>query len=274
MEHTFEIHFDAEYPDISSFELLVQESLKLYQLDGNHTVECIIEQAYKRCKTTEIREPVAEVQLALLKTVCLEIIQELSQARRNRQKFDQAVKALFDEKNPDALSFCASVTRTLHQFRLSGTYEAREVIAEAYTRGVKQITSGTLIEVPLAWLRGTCLRVISELKRKQLKSENPKLDPKNYVVEDTALSEMVLQEDIRAIQFAVKHLSAEDHHLLCVRIFEGLTWQEIGELISQPGDLPLSPGTARQRGSRALKRLRQHYEAIREDIQTSDNEDS
>ena len=270
MEHSFEICFDAEHPDIGSFELFIQKSLKLHQLDGYHTVECIIEQAYKRCASIEAVEPVVEIHLAWLKTECLEIIQGLSPVK-NRQKFDKAVQALFDDKNPDSLSFCASITRTLRQFRLSGTYEAKDVISEAYTRGVKHIISGNLIDVPLAWLRRTCLHVISELKRKQLKSDNPKFDREDCVVEEVAISEIILREDLWALQLAIQHLSQEEHQLLCARIFKGLSWQEIGESISHLNDLPLSPGTARQRGSRVLKKLRQHYHSIREEVQLPDH---
>lgn len=276
MEHAFGICFDAEYPDIGSFKLFIQKSLELHQLDGCHTVECIIDRACKRRETTqtpETAESIVEIRLAWLKTECLEVILGLSQVK-NRQKFDKAVQALFDANNPDSLSFCASITRTLRQFRLGGTYEAKEVISEAYTRGVKQIKAGTLIDVPLAWLRGTCLHVIRELKRKQSRSDHPKFDPEGCVTEGVAFSEILLREDLWAIQLALKRLSQEEHQLLCIRIFEGLTWQEIGELISQPGDLPLSPGTARQRGSRALKKLRGYYELIRDEVQLPDTVDS
>lgn len=273
MKPSFQICFDAECPDTGAFELFVQKSLELHRLSRYHTVECIIEQAYKRCETTETVEPVAEIRLAWLKTVCLEIILELSQAK-NRQKFDKAVQALFDDNNPDALSFCASITRTLRQFRLSGTYEAKDVIAEAYTRGIKQITSGKLIDVPLAWLRGTCLRVISELKRKQLRSDTPKFDQEDCIAQDVALSEIVLQEDLWALQLALKQLSLEEQQLLHARIFHGLSWQEIGESISHPSALPLRAGTARQRGSRVLQKLRQRYYSIREDVQLPDTVDS
>ena len=276
MGQTFEILFDAECPDIGSFRLFIQKSVDLYQLDEYHAVDFIIEQAYNRCQTTESAESVesvTQIRLAWLKTICLEIIQELSQAK-NRQKFDRAVKALFDNKNPDSLSFCASITRTLRQYRLSKTYEAKEVISEAYTRGVKHIKAGNLIDVPLAWLRRTCLNVISELKRKQLKSDTPKFDPESCVVEAIAFSEIILQEDIQALQLAMNQLSPEDHQILSARIFQKLSWQEIGESMSDSNHLPLSPGTARQRGSRVLKKLRQHYQSIRDDVQLPNTGDS
>jgi peptidoglycan hydrolase-like protein with peptidoglycan-binding domain len=88
MKPSFELRFDAECPDIGAFELLIQKSLELHQLTKDHTVECILEQAYKRCETTESVEPVVEIRLAWLKTICLELILELSQAK-NRQKFDR-----------------------------------------------------------------------------------------------------------------------------------------------------------------------------------------
>lgn len=273
MEHAFELCFDAEYPDIGSFELFIQKSLELHQLNKHHTVEFIIKQAYKRCETDVSAVPAAEVHLAWLKTVCLEIILDLSQSK-NRQKFDKAVQALFDGTNPDSLSFCASVTRTLRQFRLSGTYEAKDVISEAYTRGVKQIKSGKLIDVPLAWLRGACHNVISELKRKQQKLDALKFDREDCTDKDEALSAIILQEDLWALQLAIEQLRPEERQLLSIRICEGLSWQEIGESMSSPDDLPLAPGTARQRGSRVLKKLRKHYHSIRAEVQLPDAADS
>jgi RNA polymerase sigma factor (sigma-70 family) len=273
MEHTFEICFNAEYPDIGSFERFIQESLEFHQLSRDHTVECIIERACIRCKPTKSNKPIVKIHLAWLKTVSLEIILELSQAK-NRQKFDAAVQALFDDNDSDSLPFCASITRMLRQFRLSGTYEAKDVISEAYTRGVKKITSGERIDVPLAWLRGTCLRVVRELKQKQQRLDNPKFDPEDCVTEDVVFSEIILQEDLWTLQLALQQLSQEEHQLLDARILKCLSWQEIGEFMLHPNHPPLSPGTARQRGSRALKKLRQHYHLMRDDVQLSDTVNS
>lgn len=269
MEQTFEICFNTEYPDIGSFEQFVQESLVQHQLDRDHTVEGIIKRACERYKPTKSKKPIVKIHLAWLKTVSLEIILELSQLK-NRQKFDAAVQALFDDTDPDSLSFCASVTRMLRQLRLSGTYDAKEVISEAYTRGVKKITSGDRIDVPLAWLRGTCLRVTRELKYKQQRSDNPKFDPEDCMTENLVFSNLMLQEDLWALQLALQQLSLEEYRLLDARIFQCLSWEEVGELVLNPNNLPLSPGTARQRGSRALKKLRQNYHKIREKVKLSD----
>lgn len=273
MEQTFEICFNTEYPDIGSFEQFIQESLELHQLDRDHTVKYVIEQACKRCEPTEPKKAIIKIQLAWLKTVCLEIILKFSQAK-NRQKFDAAVQALFDDNDPDSLSFCASVTRMLRQFKLSGTYDAKEVISEAYTRGVKKITSGERIDIPLAWLRGTCLHVIRELKHKQQRSDNPRFDPEDCVTENVVFSDLILQEDLWALQLALQQLSQEEHRLLDARIFQSLSWEEVAALILHPNNLPLSPGTARVRGSRAIKKLRQRYHSIREKVQLPDTSNS
>ncbi|MGP1375229.1 MAG: RNA polymerase sigma factor [Almyronema sp.] len=270
-QHNYQICFDAEYPDISALESYIQSSLEQHRIAEHYSAEIIISEACHHHSQANTVGSITEIQTAWLKTKCIEIIQGLSYAY-HRQKFDRAVKALFDNTNPDALAFCASIKRLLYQFRLSGVYEVREIITEAYTRGVSKIDAGEPIQVPLAWLRTTCLNVVRDFKREQGKLNNPKFDGEAWSPGDTAFSALVLREDILSIQIAVQHLNPAEQQLICARIFRHLSWQEIGESLCDEQDLPLKPGTARQRGARALKKLRQHYELIRETVQMPEGE--
>lgn len=264
-QQNFQICFNDECPDIKTLMTHIESSLEQHQISDHYNAEEIIRRACHHYTISETVGSLTEIHAAWLKTRCIEIVWDLGQAY-NRKKFDQAIKALFDNKNPDALSFCASIKRMLRQFRLSGAYEVREIIAEAYTRGVKKIDSGERIDIPLAWLRTTCLNVVRDFQREQFKADNPKLDGDAWSPGDVVFSELVLQADLLCIQQAVKTLTPKEQQLLTARIFRRLSWQEIGELLRDENERPLKPGTARQRGSRALKKLRQSYEEIRDTI--------
>jgi RNA polymerase sigma factor (sigma-70 family) len=200
-----------------------------------------------------------------------EVSEDPKNRAENRKQFDKAIQALFDGNNPESLTFCASITRMLQQYRLSGTVDANEIISEAYARSVIKIEEGISIQVPLAWLRRTCLNVIRDFKRKQIRIDNPKRDGELYLLGDMAIEKMLLSEDLKAIRLAFEEMSKEDRNILQARIFQGLSWQEISNKIET---YPIKPQTARQRGSRALVKLRQHYELIRDDVRLFPLDDS
>jgi RNA polymerase sigma factor (sigma-70 family) len=215
----------------------------------------------------------ASNELAKLQLVWMEMYWGEVKKQKNRKHFDHAVQALFDSNNPESITFCASITRMLRQYRLSGTYDAKEIISEAYARGIIKIEQGVFIQVPLAWLRRTCLNVTRDFKRKQIKIDKPKLDGEAYSLGGVAIEKIMLNEDLKAIRLALEKLSVEDQNILQARIFQGLSWQEIGDSLLSANALPVKPGTARQRGSRALVKLRQHYERIRTDVQLLPSDD-
>lgn len=258
----FQLVYNQEHPNKKSFHLFLQSYIEEHNLSECHDVNSVMKQAYRLHSDPEASNEVVEIQLAWMKTQCMAVVKEIRQTE-NRKHFDHAVQALFDSNNPESITFCASITRTLRQYRLSGTYDARAIIAEAYDRSVIKIEEGTFIQIPLAWLRRTCLNVIREFKRKQIKIDKPKLDGDACSLGGEVIERFILNEDLQAIRLAFEKLSPEDQKILHIRIFEELSWQEIGERL-EPS--PIKPGTARQRGARALARLRQHYELVREDV--------
>ncbi|GAB4368026.1 MAG: hypothetical protein Kow00121_06790 [Elainellaceae cyanobacterium] len=263
MTTRFHLRFDDDSPDIESLKCFIQGSLERYHLSGIYETEDIIMKACDRKQEPIVPNSVVEICSAWLKTTCIEIIKELSKQRQNKQKFDIAIQALFDIRNPEAKSFWASVARMLRQFRLHNTYDVKEIVAEAYSRGIRKIESGTIIEKPLPWLRTTCLYVIHELRRKQDQVENPKLDPAGLILPDEALANLSLNEEIETIRLALAQLSPEEREILHARFVENRSWQEIGESLPGAAEHGLSANAARQRGFRILQKLRQIFEQIR-----------
>lgn len=266
MNHELKIAFNSEFPSLDVFKDWIGELLLQYPLLSQHDADSVCEYIVKHDSVCEAINSCCDVRIGLLKTVCFEVVRELDSKEGNRRQFDRDVKILFESSNPDALSFCASVTRMLYQFRLSRTYEAKEIIAEAYTRGIRKINSGKIIDIPLAWMRGACLNVIRDFKREQKKSKDPQFDPQPWSPGGLAYSEQILKEDLLAIRTAFEGMDEEEQTLLYKRAIECLSWQEIAGNMTDTDGLPLKPGTARQRGARSVKKLRQIYKDIRDDI--------
>ncbi|WP_088888844.1 sigma-70 family RNA polymerase sigma factor [Leptolyngbya ohadii] len=268
-----------ESPELTTLKAFLRRLLKQYKLNQSYQPHDIFDviRARMLMQLEEQASPGsrAEIEMALLKTTGLEIIKELDEARTaNKQKFIEAVQPLFDDNDLAARSFHANVARLLRQFRLYTTYEVREIIAEAYIRGIKRIESGKLIDNPRAWLRSTCLNVIRDLRRKQDKEEKPKIDPTTlWGSGETSLSQLIVREDLRALALAFQKLTPKEQQLLYAKYCEGLTWERITEIVSESTGTDIPCGTVRQQGSRALKRLFKHYSLIRESLKM-DNEDT
>jgi len=263
----FKFVFDAEHPDLKSFESFIQQLLELHQLVGTYNPEDLIAIACHSSENPSASNSVITIQMSWLKTRCLEILQH-----ENRRKFDITVEALFSMENPDAQSFWSGVSRHLYQFRLSGTYEVKDIVVEAYAIGVKQIAQGGVIKNPLAWLRGTCFNVVRDFRRKQDRLEHPKLDGEGLTPGDKIISDLIIAEDRKALRLAFKQLTEEERQILCARILKGLSWQAIGESLSESEGVRINANASRQRGFRALERLRQAYEAARQNVETVEDD--
>jgi RNA polymerase sigma factor (sigma-70 family) len=125
----------------------------------------------------------------------------------------------------------------------------------------------------LAWLRTTCLNVIRDLRKKQDKSDNPKIDGDLWDYGDVVFSHLMQQEDIQAIQQAMATLSQEEREILCARFVNQWSWEKVSQFLSASSDSPLLTGTVRQRGSRATAKLRQAFELVRDSVKLGDTID-
>jgi RNA polymerase sigma factor (sigma-70 family) len=270
--NNFQLMFDSEHPNLEAFKAFICTSLECYRLHEVYEVDDIIKRACT-CSSKEPSDPntIIEIHAAWLKTACLEIIEGLSRQHANKQRFNIAIEAVCDIKNPEAQSFLANITRTLRQFRLAGTYEMKEIVAEAYSRGIKQIESDIDIQKPLPWMRTTCLNVIRELRRKQDQADNPKLDSEGHTSSDEAWSRLILNEDLKALHQALKHLSPEERELLHERYINNRSWQDIGDSLPNSAEHRLNSNAIRQRGFRALQKLRSYYDQIRPEVKSMDD---
>ncbi|WP_293100768.1 RNA polymerase sigma factor [Moorena sp. SIOASIH] len=130
---------------------------------------------------------------------------------------------------------------------------------ETYLRGIKLLESGQEIKNPRAWIRKTSLNVIREMSRKQKKEQlwDSNLIEHQIAPEDShsLCSENSEDEDLRLLELALKKLDPKDSKLIVLREIEGLSWRQVVNHLASKGEY-ITEASARQRGKRALKRLR------------------
>jgi RNA polymerase sigma factor (sigma-70 family) len=187
-----------------------------------------------------------------------------------KAKFTSAIQAVLNphyltgEERTSYAGLKNYIKRTLQQFNLQNR-ELDDVLNEVYIRGIKYIELGQEIEKPRAWIRKTCFNVIREISRRQRR--NQPTDPRsiesqiekqqfsnNWALEDKEV-------DVDLLKLSLEQLNPKDHQLLVLREVEDLSWKEVVEHLAAQGII-VNEATARQRGKRALERLRQIYGAL------------
>jgi RNA polymerase sigma factor (sigma-70 family) len=186
-----------------------------------------------------------------------------------REHLDEIFASLYKAKSPDSSALFSYIQRLLVQFRLKNAYEVKDIVVEIYARGIKSIEQGKVIENPQAWIKRVALNVIREFRRAADKVQYNALDDQSPLIasENNMLSDLVYEDDLAIIRQAFNALSEQDKTILYLRIVEGLSWQEINLRLSY-GDSSLSENYLRQKGFRALRRLRAVYDSKQEDFQS------
>jgi DNA-directed RNA polymerase specialized sigma24 family protein len=188
-----------------------------------------------------------------------------------RAKFDLVIQALL---NPNNLEFeerkyyavlVNYIKCRLRQFNLYHV-TIDDVISESYIRGVKLLESGQEIENPGAWIRVTSLNVIREMnrnrERQQLVSSNLREHKTLVKVNNSLVAEKVDDESLKLLELALQKLELKDYKIILWREIEGLSWKDVVRNLAAEGEI-VSEVSARQRGRRALGRLRTVYFSIK-----------
>ena len=138
-------------------------------------------------------------------------------------------------------------------------------MTEAYCRIREKIESGELIENMPAYLNRFCFNIIREHKKKQQKHEDyVRSYPKNTndLIINCLRENRVNDDRVIFVIDAFKQLSNEERKILRLRIVKGLPWNEISEYLSDRKKIKIKVSTLRQKGKRALERLRQAYVSV------------
>jgi len=177
--------------------------------------------------------------------------------------------SLYAAKSPESTALFSYIQRLLCQFRLKNAYEVKDIVVEVYARAIKAIATGAVINSPQAWIKRVSLNVIREFRRAADKINYTSLDehPHLGASGEDYLSQMILKDDISIIFQAFEELSEQDQMILNLRIVHGLSWQEISCKLSLNGET-MSENNLRQKGFRALRRLRSVYDGRQEVFQS------
>jgi RNA polymerase sigma factor (sigma-70 family) len=184
-----------------------------------------------------------------------------------RQRFDAEIRSVLYSKSTDRYSLFAFINRSLAQFRLQGMFEVIEVFSQAYLRGISFIESGNRIDRPIAWLRATAYNIIRELNREwadrqKFSSYSDDLQVSTLEGQENHLAEDEIDYQLKLIWEAFEQLSDQDREVLRLRMFENLSWQEVGEHLARSEGHLKSQDALRIQGWRAIKRLREKYHEI------------
>jgi RNA polymerase sigma factor (sigma-70 family) len=188
---------------------------------------------------------------------------------RTRQQIDQVFMALYEAKSPESSALFSYIQRLLGQFRLRTAYEVKDILVEVYARGIVTLAKGKTIDNPQAWIKRASLNVIREFRRDADRVKYNSLDEQPNLVGsgEDHLEKMILEDDVKIILQAFEELSEDDRYILDLRIVHGFSWQEISDHMAIQGiDVP--ENTLRQRGFRALRRLRSFYDSQEEIFQS------
>lgn len=254
---------------LNALWFFIHDSLESFNLVGMYTAEEIFTKLCAHSDGSIDFNTSDEVHFAWFKTKCLALLMQLSQQQENKQRFNVALEILFTDQTEEARALWTFVEHKLWQFRLRGTYEDKDVLIEAYSVAMKRIAAGEMIEKPFPWLRTTCFNIVRELRRKQDRIEQPKLDPTDLTPSNEVISEMIFSEDVKAIRLGWQKLTPKEQDLLREKYIKGRSWQQIVESLSgQRTDA----NTIRQKGHRARQRLKQFYEEIRDSVKLDDTD--
>ena len=185
-----------------------------------------------------------------------------------RKSFDLAIKGLANpsiikdaQDRKSSIVLDRFIRRSLKQFHLEQV-DFYDVVPEVYIRGTKLIASGVDIKNPGAWIRRTAYNVIREMSRKQQKEQaNSELIELQVAPENC---EETNEIELNILKQSLQDLSEKDRQILELRFFQNLSWKQVVTYLAATGEI-LTEANARQRGKRALSRLKKYFLSVKSD---------
>lgn len=181
-----------------------------------------------------------------------------------RDFFDREFQIMLDSSSSIGCMMLSYIERSLAQFGLKNSFQAHEILIEAYVRGCKLIDSGEPINNPVAWTKKTTFNVIREHSRDRkrlVQAENQQIDKHiNQPLEPVE----DFSEDYKLIMQAFSRLTLEEQELLTLKVIKKLSWKQISEYLYQKDNKNILPeNNLRKKKERILKRLHQIYHSLK-----------
>ena len=157
----------------------------------------------------------------------------------------------------DEARLLAGGIRLIALRELQGEDAAREVVQETLARTIEALEAGRVRDRAhlAAFARGVAHHVIADVHRAS--SRLVPLEEGHPSREASPLQSLAAEEERRAVHAALDSLPPHDRDLLRLCFFEGLSPAELALRLGEPGE------RVRKRKSRALRRLREAFDALR-----------
>lgn len=145
--------------------------------------------------------------------------------------------------------------------RLTTDAAADDAVAETMLRALARIATFTWQGAGFdAWLYGILRNVVLESLRQNRRATSEVLVPDHEEHDTTTMLEALVQRDRHdEVRTAFAQLSSDDQEILEMRVVAGLSAAGVAEATGS------TAGAVRMAQSRALQRLRVHYEAVQHD---------
>ncbi|NES72285.1 MAG: sigma-70 family RNA polymerase sigma factor [Okeania sp. SIO2D1] len=183
-----------------------------------------------------------------------------------KKSFDLAIKALANSKKikdfHDPLTSIVLrqfIIRTLKQFHLEQV-DFYDVVSIVCIRGTERINSGEHIKNPGAWIRVTSYNIIREMSRQQLKEQaNSEFIERQIAPNDREDNNEV---ELEILEKSLQILTEKDRQILELKYFQDKSWKQVVADLADRGEI-LKESTVRQRGKRALERLKKAFWSLK-----------
>ncbi len=145
--------------------------------------------------------------------------------------------------------------------RLPTATAADDAVAETMLRALDRISTFTWRGAGFdSWLYGILRNVVFELLRQNMPTKSAVFDPEHEGDGATGpLEALVKRDQLAEVRAAFGQLSSDDQEILEMRVVAGLSAAGVAEATGS------TAGAVRMAQSRALHRLRVHYEAVQGD---------
>lgn len=178
------------------------------------------------------------------------------------ERFFEEFRVLLDSGSPSGISMLAFIKRSLKQFNLLNSYDADEILSDAFMRGIERIKRGERIENPLAWIRVTAFNIIRERSRSNRRFSQLEESWLDCLDNGNAAAFDEFFQQCEWVRTAFAMLNSDDRELLMLKICDNLSWKNIVEQYHERGFVDISEATLRKRKERILKKLRKIYHSL------------
>jgi RNA polymerase sigma factor (sigma-70 family) len=192
--------------------------------------------------------------------------QQFPTVQEMQKEFSRKVSNLLLPNHPSGTAFLNFIWHYLYIWNMRDI-DPKDILAGAVYQGLKFIqTNGQPIEIPKAWLRGTCLNLLKNQMRATIKYKKLSECLKESSSEtESPLTIVERFEWLDNFYEAIKQLPPDEQELVQLRLFDEKTYEQIYHWMElRDGQAPDIP-TIRKRYSRAVTRLKKIFPAVYQD---------